>query len=154
MQDMRQGSEDRQLNQGDQENPQDKVRSRYFLLGQLPEEWTDESNEARNAVIIRMYSERNDWVPGHDTFLHDVASMLGADALLLGDYWLQDMYDFHSVDVDVVMLGAGECSDKYQLALLAAARACGKPVIDARTVEHSSYGVIPWGVINDEGDVY
>jgi len=154
MQNVRQNGEDRFSKQGGKKNPQDKVKSRYFLIGHLPEEWGDEDNPDRDAVIIRMYSERNDWVPGQDTFLHDVASMLGADALLLGDYWLTDLYAPQNLGADVVMLGAGECSDEYQLALLAAARACGKPVFDARSQMQSSFGVIPWGVIDDEGDVY
>lgn len=154
MQDLRQGGEDRFSKQGREANPQDQVKARYFLLGILPEEWGDEDNPDRDAVIIRMYSERNDWVPGQDTFLHDVASLLGADALLLGSCWLTDLYSPHEVGADVVMLGAGEFPDEYPLALLAAARACNKPVFDARSQMQSSLAVIPWGVIDDEGDVY
>lgn len=154
MQDMWQGREDRGGKQGGEADPQDKVRARFFLLGNLPEEWEDEENPERDAVIIRMYAERNDWVSGADTFLHDVASLLGADALLLGDCWLVDLYDPHNIGADVVMVGSGEFSDDYSLALLAAARACNKPVFHARSQLQSTLGVIPWGVFDDEGNVY
>lgn len=69
--------------------------------------------------------------PDASTFLHDVASLLGADAVLLGEGWEES---------------------EYLIALLAAARACQKPVLDAVTRDESEMGVFVWRC-QDEIDV-
>jgi hypothetical protein len=94
------------------------MKKRYFVIGSLPEGFHVD------AFLIRFFAERNDWVSGVDTFLHDVTSVLGADGVILGGDW---------------------CGDSYAVALLAAARACHRPVLDASTMEHSVMITIPWG---------
>jgi hypothetical protein len=94
------------------------MKSRYFVIGELPEGFQ------LDALLIRYFASRNDWVSGADTYLHDVTSVLGADAVILGCDWYED---------------------SYAVALLAAARACHRPVLDASTMEHSVMITIPWG---------
>lgn len=94
------------------------MKKRYFVIGSLPEGFQVD------AFLIHVFAERNDWVSGPDTFLHDVVTVLGADAVVLGSDWYED---------------------SYAVALLAAARACHRPVLDASTMEHSLMITIPWG---------
>jgi len=103
---------------GQAADQEDQMKKRYFVIGELPEGFE------LDALIIRYFAERNDWVSGADTYLHDVTSVLGADGVILGDEWFED---------------------RYAIAMLAAARACGRPVLDASTMEHSVMITIPWG---------
>lgn len=93
------------------------MKPRYFVIGDLGEDL------AADATLVRTFAVRNEWVDGQDTFLHDATSLLGADAIVLGDNWEES---------------------EYLVALLAVARGCGKRVLDAVTLEESEMGVFVW----------
>lgn len=125
----RSSGESRQRVGGDKAGAKDQVSVRYFVIAS-GEYWSEVEKVLLRAVesgdqMVLPEAIDEDCGGGQDTILHDTASILGADAVLLVDGWL---------------------SCPYSLTLLSIARACQKPVIDAATGDPSPMQVYPWRV--------